>query len=131
MIVSHHIKVNEQHIDDLGHVNNAVYVTFLEQGREAWYKQAANLSFATMREKGIGTVVVRLDITFHQEALLGERLTIQTKPEKFGTKSFVLKQEIYNTKDELITEATVTSVMFDPQARKSIPVIKEIARHFP
>lgn len=130
MEVTFQLEVSEEDIDLLGHVNNAVYVTYLEKGREAWYKEAAGMSFIDMNKLGIGTVVLRLDITFKNEARLGERLTIVTKPEKIGTKSFVFKQEIYNENDELITDAVVTNVMFDSVKRVSVPVIEEIAKHF-
>lgn len=130
MEVAYERKVKEEDIDELGHVNNAVYVKFLEYGRGEWYKQAAGMSFSDMKTLGIGTVVVRLDITFRKEALLGDVLTIYTKPQKLGTKSFVLKQEIYNQHGELLTEAVVTNVMFDPEKRTSIPVINAIARNF-
>lgn len=131
MEVAYELKVKEEDLDDLGHVNNAVYVKYLEYGRNAWYKKMAGMSFSDMHEKGIGTVLVRLDILFKKEALLGDVLTVYTKPEKLGTKSFVLNQKIYNQNNELLTDATVTNVMFDSKKRVSIPVIEEIARNFP
>lgn len=130
MKASLQLKVSEEDIDELGHVNNAVYVTYLEEGREAWYKQSAGMSFADMMEKALGTVVVKLEISFIKEAVLGDELTVVTTPETVGTKSFVLKQQIFNSNDEIITEAIVTSVMFNLKNRKSIPVIEEIRNHF-
>lgn len=130
MKVSTKLKVREEDIDELGHVNNSVYIKYIEKGRGEWYKEAAGLSFAEMNQKNLGTVVLRIDITFKKEALFGDELTISTKPGNLGTKSFVLKQEIYNQKEELITEAIVTSVMFDPLKRVGIPVIEEIAKNF-
>lgn len=116
-------------IDDLDHVNNSVYVSYLERGRSDWYSKAG-ISFESMRTRGIGTVVLRLDILYLKEAVLGDVLKVSTIPIKIGNKSFVFKQEIYNQHEELITEATITNVMLDRQTRKSTAVASEIAQFF-
>lgn len=121
--------VKQEDIDELNHVNNKVYVDYLEKARGDWYDYAG-FSFDKMRERNLGTVVLKLNITFLQEATLEEVLTVKTTPMRLGRTSFDLQQEIYNEHGEKITEATVVSVMFDRQKRKSIPVVKEIARHF-
>src|SRR5690625_1091684 len=118
------IIVEEGAIDELNHVNNSIYVTYLEEARADWY-EAANFSFDTMRENNLGTVVLRLDITFLNEAVLGDVLSIKTSPLRLGNTSFDHKQVIYNTQGEKITEAVITSVMFDREARKSIKVVEE------
>lgn len=123
------IIIKEDHIDPIGHVNNIKFVSFLEDARGAWYMKAG-ISYEEMRRKKIGTVILKLDIMFLKEARLGDTLIIITHPKKLGTKSFVFEQKIYNQLEELITEATVTSVMFDTNLRKSIPVVNEIAQNF-
>lgn len=130
METKHELTVIDEDIDELGHVNNVMYVRYLERARQDWYKKAIGMSFKELNEKGLGTVLIHLDVTFKKEALLDEKLTIYTKPIKIGTKSFTYKQEIYNEKDEMITEAQATLVMFDRIKRVGIPVIEEIARHF-
>lgn len=124
------IVVKQQDIDELNHVNNKVYVDYLEEARGDWYAQTG-FSFDIMRERNLGTVVLKLNITFLQEATLGEELTVKTIPVRLGRTSFDLQQKIYNERGEKITEANVVSVMFDRQNRKSVPVVEEIARHFP
>lgn len=130
MIITTEIKVLEDVIDEVGHVNNSVYVKYLENAREEWYKNATGLTFSDMGKFNFATVVVRLDIIFKKEAVLGDTLTIHTIPKKIGTKSFVFQQEIYNQQEELLTDATVTNVMFDTLERKSIPVITDIKKNF-
>ncbi|WP_209122743.1 thioesterase family protein [Alkalihalobacillus sp. BA299] len=121
------INVKETDIDDLGHVNNSIYVSYIEKGRRDWYQKAG---FVFDEKQSLGTVVLRLDILYLQEARLGDSLKIITRPVRLGNKSFVLHQDIYNQLNEHITEATVTSVMFDTVLRKSTQVVAEIARHF-
>jgi thioesterase-3 len=130
METKYELTVSEEDIDELGHVNNVIYIRYLESARIDWYKKVVNMSFAEMNEKGLGTVLVHLDVTYKKEALLNEKLTIVTKPKKMGTKSFTYEQEIYNEKDENILEAEATLVMFDRNKRVGIPVIEEFAKHF-
>jgi YbgC/YbaW family acyl-CoA thioester hydrolase len=124
------ITVIEHDIDEMGHVNNKVYLDYLEKGRENWFEEVSGMNFLTMKERNLGTVVIRIEIDFKKEALLGDRLKVETIPAQLGNKSFKFKQVIYNQHNELLTEALVTCVMFDPTARKSIPVIEEIKEGF-
>lgn len=123
------LKPKEEDIDELDHVNNGKYVSYLEEARGDWYAQAG-ISFSEMMKRKLGTVVLKMEILFLKEARLGDSLKIVTRPLKLGNTSFVLKQDIFNQRDEHITEATITSVMFDTQERKSIKVVDEIAEKF-
>jgi YbgC/YbaW family acyl-CoA thioester hydrolase len=129
METTYTINVIEEHIDRLGHVNYNEYISYSERAIGDWY-QKAGLTPGKMTEKRIGTVVVKLEVSYLKEALLGDVLKIVTSPKKLGNKSFVIKQDIYNQRDEHLTEFTKTFVMFDLTTRKGIPVIDEIARHF-
>jgi YbgC/YbaW family acyl-CoA thioester hydrolase len=121
------LKVKIADIDALGHVNNSVYVSYLEQARCHWF-ETAGVSVTDMHNRFVSTVVLRLDIFYVKEAKLDDVLTIKTIPVRLGNKSFVFEQVIFNQKGEIITEATVTNVMFDLITRKSIPVINEISQ---
>lgn len=124
------ITVSENDIDGLNHVNNSVYLNYLEHGREAWYMEHAGYSYNDFHKANLGTAVLRIDILYKKEALLHDKLRIVTTPEKLGNTSFVFKQKILNEKDEEVCEATVTKVMIDFTTRQSRPVIEEIARNF-
>ncbi|MEH6948689.1 acyl-CoA thioesterase [Peribacillus sp. Hz7] len=121
--------VEEEDIDSMDHVNNCVYVSYLEKGRKHWY-QEAGASKQDLEKKDLGTAVLKLDVLFRKEARLGERLWIKTCTARLGSTSFVLEQNIINEEGEIITEAMVTSVMFDRIERKSTIVAKEISRWF-
>lgn len=123
------IIVKEEDIDSLGHVNNIVYVHYLEDGRSDWFRKAG-VSFEDLRERNLSDVVLKLEILYKQEAKLGERLIVETYPLRLGNTSFTFEQRILNEKNEVITEATVIQVMFDLITRKSRPVIEEIIQGF-
>lgn len=123
------ISVKEEDIDYLGHVNYNHYISYSEEALSDWYNKAG-LNWRKLAEQKIGTVVVNLNISYIKEARLGETLTVVTTPVKLGTKSFEMKQEILNEREEIITEITKKFVMFDIGQRKGIVVIDEIARQF-
>lgn len=124
------IVVTEADIDVFEHMNYKRYIDYFEKTRADWFIKIG-LPYALMAEKGMAVVILKLDMQYIKEARLGDRLTIKTTPQKLGTKSFSLKQVIYNENDEIMTESFCTFVMLNTKTRKSMPVVDEIARHFP
>lgn len=116
-------------IDMMGHVNNAKYLEYMEWSREDWYNRVG-LPFDAFTEMGIGTVTVNIQIDYIKELRLGEEITITTEPVRKGNTSFVLKHEIYNNQDEVVTKALVTGVIIDFQKRKSTPLPTKLANQF-
>ncbi|WP_158318816.1 acyl-CoA thioesterase [Robertmurraya kyonggiensis] len=129
MITTFELRVKEEDIDRLGHVNYNKYISYSEEALGDWYKKTEN-DWREMAERSFGTVVVNLNVSYIKEARLGEILNIVTTPLQLGTKSFVFKQEIYNEQEEKITEITKKFVMFDLSTRKGITVLDSIAMHF-
>ena len=123
------IIVKQEDIDHLGHVNYLKYIYYLELGMGDWYRQAG-VSMDELSEKNLGTVLINIDLSYLKEARLGDTLKVITSLSKVGNKSFVLKQDIYNSVDVQITDCRKTFVMFDTIARKSTPVVDEITCHF-
>ena len=123
------IVVKEEDIDSLGHVNHMVYLQYLQAGRTDWFKKTG-LSFEKLNKRNIESVVLKLEILYKQEAKVDERLIVKTIPLRLGNTSFVFEQKILNQREEVITEATVTEVMFDLITRKSRPVVDEIILGF-
>lgn len=123
------IVVDEKDIDQLGHVNYLQYIHYSECAIRDWYTKAG-VSHIDLTERNMGTVVIKFDISYLREARLGDSLKVVTTPVHLGTKSFVLKQDIYNQNNVHITEFNKTFVMFDLVSRKSIPVIDKLAEQF-
>ncbi|WP_413299875.1 thioesterase family protein [Bacillus sp. 1P10SD] len=124
------IEVKNSDLDDLEHVNNSVYLTYLEAAREEWYKKAAGMTFQDMLEMNLGTVLIKLEILFKKEAVLGDHLEITTTPKKIGKTSFEFHQLILNQHREIVAEANVLNVMINLSTRKSVPVVRNIAANF-
>lgn len=71
------IEVQAEHIDELGHANNAVYVTWLEQC--AWqHSQSLGLGIADYRRLDRAMAVLRHEIDYLASAFAGDRLQLGT-----------------------------------------------------
>lgn len=123
------IIVRPTDIDEVGHVNNAKYLEYLEWGREDWY-DLTGFGAERLGGKNLATVVVNININYRQEARKGEQLRVMTRPVGKGNTSFKLKQEIRNEQNDLVADADVTIVMFDMQERQSKPIPASLTHIF-
>jgi acyl-CoA thioester hydrolase len=105
--------------DPLGHVNNAVYLTYLEAARFAWWRN----TFGAQGLKEHGFIVARVEIDYRKAALPGDRLLVRLRVEDIGRSSFKVGYEILNARTrELVAEAKSVQVAFDYTQAKSVPI---------
>ena len=105
--------------DPLGHVNNAVYLTYLEAARFAWWRN----TFGAQGLKEHGFIVARVEIDYRKAALPGDRLLVRLRVEDIGRSSFKVGYEILNARTrELVAEAKRVQVAFDYAQGKSVPI---------
>jgi len=105
--------------DPMGHVNNAVYLTYLEAARFAWWRNAFGAQGLSER----GFIVARVEIDYRKAALPGDRLLVRLRVEDIGRSSFKVGYEIMNARTrELIAEAKSVQVAFDYAQGKSVPI---------
>ena len=79
---SYLIRVQHGEIDELGHVNNTVYLRYAEDIARA-HSDALGLSLSAYKALGIVPVVRRHTITYHQSAVLGDGVWVSTCVEAF------------------------------------------------
>jgi len=103
--------------DSYGHVNNAVYLNYLEYARIQFLKRLP-VSYLELRQRGIGFVVARICIDFKSQVGSGERLRIQTRPILKQKVRMVFQQSIYRDRDaELVAQAEVTWACVNDQGK--------------
>ncbi|GEC90807.1 acyl-CoA thioesterase [Brevibacillus brevis] len=121
----YHLTVRSTDIDVIGHVNNAKYLEYMEWARFEWiWEQGFTLD--ELRRRAIMPVVVNININYRKELKMREEVTAITTVVKVGEKSFVIRQELYNTADVLVADADVTMVMIDANTRQSISLPAEL-----
>ena len=123
------LRVSEHEIDELGHVNNARFLEYFERGRMDWYNRC-DPELNKPADRHLGTVVVNIDVNFRRECFAGDRLSILTRAESLGRKSYVLQQKILARDDQCVSDARVTSVVMDMSTRKVVALPFALARQF-
>ena len=109
----HPVHVRWRDVDALGHVNHAVFLTYLEEGRDAFY--ASVLGAEPLY------VVARIEIDLRAEVRYPVReVIVRIAPERLGTTSMTTR-ELVLTPGEGAAEARVVTVRWDPDRRTPIP----------
>ena len=120
----HPITVRFADLDSQGHVNNAVYLTYLESARLGYYEQAG----IWRRETGVNTgmVVAHIDIDYLAPIFFGQDIRVGLRLARLGHKSFSLAFLIESVPGG-VSLASGTSVMvpFDSEREESIPIPPE------
>ena len=123
------LRVQEQEIDELGHVNNACFLEYLERGRMDWYDRC-DPTLNKAAERHLATVVVNIDINYRRECFCDTQLSVVTKPYTRGRTSYVLLQEIFDHEGRCVCDAKVTSVIMDMSTRKTVCMPDSLAGQF-
>jgi acyl-CoA thioester hydrolase len=120
-VASHAVEVRFADIDAMGHVNNAVYLSYFEQARMAWF---ADLIGGTWNWETDGIVLARNEIDYLEPVLLSDKVRIQTACIKVGGSSMVLAYEVYRLplgahEERLCTRGQSVLVCFDYTSGKN------------
>ena len=110
-------RVRFRDLDPMGHVNNAVFLTYLEQARVAFFSE---MGAATGLEE-MNMIVARVEIDFKAPVRLGQEVEISVRASRFGTKSFDLDYEL-RVDGETVAEAKSVQVAYDYGRREPVPV---------
>ena len=113
-IFEHVAAVRWRDTDALGHVNHAVFLTYLEEGRDAFFVQ----TFGGEPDY----VVARIEIDLRAEVRHQQRrVTVRLEVERLGTTSLTTRETILTASGEVAAEARVVTVRWDRRARKPMP----------
>ena len=113
------IRIRWRDIDALGHVNNAVYLTYLEELLNAFLAPAL----------GVEWVTARTELDFRREVRLSdEEVVARAEVERVGTSSVTLGVSIALPDGSVALEGRVVAVAWDAAARRSRPLTEAQTR---
>jgi acyl-CoA thioester hydrolase len=95
-------------LDPMGHVNNAVYLTYMEQARILF-----------LADRGASTdsiIVARVEIDYRAPLRLGDTVEVGVRTGRLGTKSFDLEYEL-RAAGRTVAEARSVNVFYDYEQR--------------
>ena len=112
------IEIRWRDQDAYGHVNNAVYLTYLEEVRDEWLER-------TLGEAGDawGYVTARVAIDFRRELTQDDdAIVARLWLTRIGTSSVTTREEIVTVGGELAAEAEAVLVARDTETGRSRPL---------
>ena len=130
LLARHRLPVRFRDCDPLGHVNNAVYLTYLEQARFALWR--AQLDFlprpaTTPGRRGPGFIMARAEVDFRAQARYGDALEVRLSLDAIGRTSFTYAYEIVVLPSErLIAAAKTVQVWFDYDTERPVPISDDL-----
>ena len=112
------IEIRWRDQDAYGHVNNAVYLTYLEEVRDEWLERALGDSGDAW-----GYVTARVAIDFRRELTQDDdAIVARLWLTRIGTSSVTTREEIVTIGGELAAEAEAVLVARDTETGRSRPL---------
>jgi acyl-CoA thioester hydrolase len=115
---THAQEVSFRDLDVFGHVNNAVYLTYIETARLRYLQDVLGLRSVD----DLLVIVAKVHIDFRSRATLNEVLEVGARVSRIGTKSFDMEHVIRGADGRLVAEAQTTLVTFDYRGDSTMPV---------
>ena len=114
------IPVRYRDLDTYGHVNNAVYATYIEDARVNYLEDVVEPD-----RSAYGFVVANLQLSFERPVTLGERVVVTLETTSIGRTSVSQEYELH-ADGELVATGETTIVTVDPDEGRPRPVPDEV-----
>jgi len=117
----HRLSVRFRDCDAMGHVNHAVYFTYLEQCRLTYWRELTGTPSPHTR-----VIIARAECDYRAPAHFGDELEVRVNIEAIGRSSFTLVYEIVMVGGgQLIAGGKTVMVSYDYAAGRSVPLPAE------
>ncbi|MBX3459097.1 MAG: acyl-CoA thioesterase [Planctomycetes bacterium] len=117
------VEVRSYELDVYDHVNNAVYINWLEHGRSKFLQDKGFNYISIVDQWGVRFMTVRTEIDYRKALRLGDRAEITTTVERFGNTSVTFRQVITRAGDDApAAEARVVIVYTEKDSGRPVPV---------
>ncbi|KPL88982.1 acyl-CoA thioesterase [Herpetosiphon geysericola] len=117
MAFEYPIEVRFRDLDGLGHVNNAVYLTYFETLR----LQFAIELLGAVELADVPFILGEATVRYLKPVFFGNQLQGRVEVSRIGTKSFTL---LYTLKrgNEIVTQGSTELIWFDFKTQRSVPI---------
>lgn len=112
-------------MDAMGHVNNAVYLTYFEAARMAYWMHVTGRADLS----GMDMILARAEVDFRSPLVAPESIEVGVGCASIGRTSFVLEQDMHERKSgRLVAEARKVLVHYDYEAGRAVPIGDDLRR---
>lgn len=110
-------RVRFRDVDAMGHVNNAVYATYLEQARADYFREVLG---ETLSE--VGSVLASISIEFRAPVEGDDVVTVALGISELGTSSIPMAYEVRREDGTVAATAETVQVVYDRETESSRPI---------
>ena len=104
-------------LDPYGHLNNAVFVSWMEHGRLCYIRDRGMTWTSVTDEYGVRLILVRIAIDYRAQVALGDRLVVESGITRFGNSSFTFSQRVLFPDGRPAAEAEAVMVVTGENGR--------------
>jgi acyl-CoA thioester hydrolase len=114
------IEIRWRDMDNFGHVNNAVYLTYLEEARDEWVERVLG------EGRGWDFVLARVEVDFRRELTQDDgTVSARCRLREIGTSSVRTSERLEKAGGEVSAEAQAVLVARDRETGRSRPLTPE------
>jgi acyl-CoA thioester hydrolase len=114
------IEVRYGDLDPQGHVNNAAFLTYLEQARVNYILQLGLWDGKSFL--GIGFILARVELDYRAPILMTDEVEVGVRVTRIGTKSLDMEYQIRESSTgQVFAEGRTVQVAYDYQKKATIP----------
>ena len=122
------IIVQPEHLDRMNHVNNVVYLQWVQDISEAHWNSVATSEIL----KNYYWVAIRHELDYKSQAYLGDELILKTQIKEYGgVRSKRAVQVIRKSDNQLIMESLTTWILMSFTTNKPSRITPEMQALFP
>ena len=122
----HRLEVRFRDCDPMGHTNNAVYLTYLEQTRFAHWRALWGFGTPQLPPGRPGVILARVECDYKRPTKYGDVIEIRLTVAEIGRSSFRYEYEMVDERGRTVLLAKTVQVMYDYTAEKPVPIPDDI-----
>ena len=120
-------KVKQEHIDELNHVNNVIYVQWIQEAAVKHW----NIVAPDSTKQNYVWVIVRHEIDYKKPAMLHDELVIETRVLEAQTLTSWRQVKIFRKQDmRLLVESKTNWCMVDARTQRPARIPEEVKQIF-
>ena len=108
------LEVYPYQIDFTGHVNNSVYIQWMEIGRTKLL-EAVGMPIHEISKKGVAPVLVNTSITYKSPLYLGDHVQIELWLSELRNASAMMQFRFHNNQQTLVAEGVQKGLFIDKE----------------
>lgn len=114
------IEIRWRDLDPANHVNNAVFLTYLEEARDEWLDRMVG------RGSAFDYLLARVEIDYRRELRQeDDEVVAGCRLARLGTSSLTTRETLVTAGGELVAEAAAVVVARDPESGRPRPLTTE------